>query len=297
MNIIEKKGSFTYWVKDESINNLNDKNEFYVFVYVIFKLNGKIINDNSFKVSSLNLIILEKVKNILDFLELKYKIIKLKRSFNLTFNYEDIKFVLEKKFNFNSLNSIEKRAFVSSCFLSKGWINSPISKYYHLEIWIDNKEILFNLKKILEEFNIFFKVSKKNNRNLLYIKKSSMISDFLKIINSSQTLLYFEDERIVRDMISNINKINSIEEYNEKKIKESSDRQLESYFFIIENNLENNLTNNQKKIIKLKLQNKNLSLNDLTYMFNKLNKTNYSKSTINNWLKKIEDISKNNKNE
>ncbi len=286
-----KVGSFTDWVKDEILNNLKTIDEKKIMMFSLFLLNG-FEKEDKYIVKSINKNLKEKFLGIIsEYICNDYFVHENQKSFSVEFKKSFVEGFINKDISYENLDLNQKKSVLVGVFIAGGWINSPTSKFYHLEIRIKDDHILDIVKKILDEFDISYKQIVKNNKNEIYIKKSSLISDFLKLINSIESLLYYEDERIVRDMISNMKKIEAIESHNYSKTINSSKNQILAYNIIKKNHKIKILTTNQQKIIKLRIENKDLSLNDLTYLFNKINETNFSKSTINSWLKKIVKIS------
>ena len=53
---------------------------------------------------------------------------------------------------------------------------------------------------------------------MIYIKESEKISDFLRLINATKALLYYEDIRIYRDHVNMTNRLNNCEQANVDRI-------------------------------------------------------------------------------
>ena len=186
------------------------------------------------------------------------------------------------------MNKKKNSSFIlSSQFLLSGYINNPVSKYYHFEIRANSTWEKNVLKKIFDEINIEPKERYKNNAHYLYIKRSSWISDILKFMNAQQAVFSFEDQRIERDFVSQLKKMESISEYNNNKIQSASSEQKVSIEYLIEKNLMKSFNQKKQNLAYMRLKKLNLSLEDLAFEYNKKYNQNFSKSTINHWLREF----------
>ena len=111
-----------------------------------------------------------------------------------------------------------KRAYIRGVFISSGSINDPKKSRYHLEIIVDNEEYGNFINELLNFYDLNSKIIKRDNRFMIYIKEAEKIGDFLRIINSTNALLYYEDIRIYRDHKNMTNRINNCEQANVDKI-------------------------------------------------------------------------------
>jgi len=128
----------------------------------------------------------------------------------------------------------EKRAYLRGMFLSSGSVNDPKTARYHLEFFISNKEQSNFLKNLLNEYNLNSKIFKRNKGYMVYIKEAEKISDFLRIINAFQAVLYFEDIRIYRDHKNMTNRLNNCEQANIDKSIDSADKQIKEIYMLKE---------------------------------------------------------------
>ena len=111
----------------------------------------------------------------------------------------------------------EKRAYLRGAFLAGGSINDPVSANYHLEIYTtDKKEAIF-LQRLMNEFLLNAKITKRRESLIVYLKEAEAISEFLKLVSAFSGLFKFEELRIQRDFNNSINRIINCEIANEKK--------------------------------------------------------------------------------
>ncbi len=118
------------------------------------------------------------------------------------------------------------RAYLSGIFLMTGSINDPKTSRYHLEFNLSDKENALFVSNLLNRYDLNSKVLTRENRYMVYIKEAEKISDFLRIINASNALLYYEDIRIYRDHKNMTNRLNNCEQANVDKIIETANKQL-----------------------------------------------------------------------
>ena len=120
-----------------------------------------------------------------------------------------------KNLNFDDFNLC--RNILIGAFLSGGSVNNPISRTYHLEfrtLSSEYKDIIFSA---LQKFDLHPKLLEHHNKFVIYFKKSTEISDLLKIFNAQNSMFYLEDNRIERDMFNNLQRLVNLEVFNLNK--------------------------------------------------------------------------------
>ena len=120
----------------------------------------------------------------------------------------------------------EKKSYLQGLFLACGSINDPKKSRYHLEFYVDIKEYAEFISKILNEFYLNSKVLKRDNKYMVYIKEAEKIGDFLRIIQSINSLFYYEDIRIYRDHVNMTNRLNNCEQANVDKMIQTATNQV-----------------------------------------------------------------------
>lgn len=180
-----------------------------------------------------------------------------------------------------------KRAYIRGAFLGIGYICEP-QKHYHLEFVCTTYKQAENLKNLINCFDIDAKIIEKKENFIVYIKEAEQISEFLKIIEAHKALLQLENIRIVKDVRNNVNRIVNCETANLNKVVATSVKQKENIQFIQKTVGLDYLPKPLKEIAVLRLQNPDLSLEELSQMTN----PKISKSGVNHRLKKINNIAK-----
>lgn len=181
-----------------------------------------------------------------------------------------------------------KTSFLRGAFLSCGSINNPY-KEYHLEFQTKSTKIAILIQQILNYFNLNSKIGKRRNSLIVYIKDAEAISDFLKIINTTESMLDFEDIRIRRDYNSSLNRLINCRVANDIKSLDAATNQLK-YIKIIEKKIGlKKLSPKLVEVIELRKKNPEGSLTDLSNDSFEMG-LNLSKSCINHRFRKIKEI-------
>ena len=183
------------------------------------------------------------------------------------------------------------KAYIRGCFLACGSINRPTTKYYHLELNLHDEDYADFLQKTAKKAGVHFKEALRRNNYVLYLKKSEEIADFLRFIGAHNALLKFEDERITRDFYNSNNRLSICEISNEVKVIEAGRRQCEAIEKIKSKNMLGMLTDKDRYIAELRLENPEMSMLDLAELYSQ-RKESISKSGINHAMIRILDLSK-----
>ncbi|AGR40770.1 DNA-binding protein WhiA [Spiroplasma taiwanense] len=178
------------------------------------------------------------------------------------------------------------RAYVSGIFIAIGSVNSPDTTNYHLELQFKDEFSAIYFCEITNLFNFNFKIFRKKNTYMCYIKKSIEISDFLKFIDASRAVLKFETTRINRDFNNNINRMMNIDIYNQQKTLFAGAKQIEQINIIIQKGLFNELSEKAQLLATIRLENPDSSFSELEIILNDRN-VKITKSGISNLFKII----------
>ena len=182
------------------------------------------------------------------------------------------------------------RAYLRGLFIASGSINDPKTSRYHLEFIINDIEYANYIVTLLNKFNLNSKVIKREKNYMVYIKEAEKISDFLRVINAYQAVLYFEDIRIYRDHKNMTNRLNNCEQANVDKIFLTASKQLKDIKKIKEKGLYDILDNKIKEVIKYREQYPESSLQELSIIMSKELGYNITKSGLNHRFRKIKEI-------
>lgn len=240
--------SFTSVVKKE-VSKLETKEaESIAELSAIIRNIGVFVSDR-IKVTTENASVARRIFNLIKKIYHISPKITVRRGYNFNKNYVYILEITHKtdfilsdlSIDYENIDNIPKlyiygddeqsRAYLRGIFLATGSINDPKKSRYHLEFFVDNLNYAKFVSKMLNEYNLNSKVLKKDNKYMVYIKEAEKIGDFLRILNTTNALFYYEDIRIYRDHKNMTNRLNNCEQANVDKtvlaaLKQVSDIEL-----------------------------------------------------------------------
>lgn len=169
-----------------------------------------------------------------------------------------------------------KKSFVTGLFLSGGSVNNLDSPNYHLELQSLDSNLILKAQEILVSFHLDFKLRKRGNKFLTYVKKSSMVSDFLKILSAKNCMFEYENNRMEKDIYNQIRKLNNIDISNYKKSLESSTKQIE----VLKKINFTMLKDDEKIYYKIRIQNPEDSFKEIAEKMSKILKKEITKAQV-----------------
>lgn len=190
----------------------------------------------------------------------------------------------------------EKRAYLKGVFLRTGSINDPKTSMYHLEFFIDYLEEAKFISNLLNEFYLNSKIINRDKGYMVYIKEAEKIGDFLRIINASQAVMYYEDIRIYRDHKNMTNRLNNCEQANIEKSILTSSKQIEDINLIIDKIGIDALDNKLEEAITYRLKYPESSLQELSEIMSLETNKMITKSGLNHRFRKLKEIANNLRN-
>lgn len=235
--------SFTSEVKNEISNLKTTKTENISELSAIIRNIGT-INDDILKITTENEYVARRIFNLI---KIEYNFLPkiiVRRGYNFNKNYiyileikqkieeilEDLSVNLKNKIDIPKeyIYSDEEqiRSYLRGLFLSVGSVNDPKKSRYHLEFFVDNEEYAIFISNLLNMYYLNSKTIKKDNKYMVYIKEAEKIGDFLRILNATNALFYYEDIRIYRDHKNMTNRLNNCEQANVDKIIQTATTQI-----------------------------------------------------------------------
>ena len=184
----------------------------------------------------------------------------------------------------------EVKAYLRGTFLNRGSVNDPKTSQYHLEFLYDNKFEAVVVQRLLNQFDMNSKIIIRDTKYMVYIKEAEKISDFLKVINAYQAVLYYENIRIYKEQKNNTNRLNNCEQANIDKIIETCNNQIKDIFFIDENLGLDFLDDKIKEACEYRLKYPETSLTELSKIISLETNSNITKSGLNHRFRKIKEI-------
>lgn len=189
-------------------------------------------------------------------------------------------------------DDILSKAFLRGSFLARGSTNDPKNGDYHLEITTISQEEALFIQRLMNKFSLNAKIVKRRNDYVIYLKDISSISDFFRIIGASKTAFNIDDLVIKREYKANIQRQMNAEIANEMKTLSAAKKQIH-YINTIQYNYDLNKVDPKILLImKVRLDHKDASLNELIEILEKEYGEHITKSGINHRFIKIKELAK-----
>ncbi|MGE5456133.1 MAG: DNA-binding protein WhiA [Ignavibacteriales bacterium] len=182
------------------------------------------------------------------------------------------------------------RAYIKGLFLIIGSINDPKKSRYHLEFSVDDEEYANFINDLLNNFTLNSKIIKRESKYMIYIKEAEKIGDFLRLINASNAVLYYEDIRIYRDHKNMTNRLNNCEQANIDKMIMAASNQINDIELIEKIGGLELLDEKEKIVATYRLKYPEASLLELSEIISIETGKAITKSGINHRIKKIETL-------
>lgn len=294
--------SFTGEIKTE-LSKLNlDKLE------AISELSGMLRNsitiNNSIKVTTDNSAVARCVFNLIKRIYSVAASITVRHGYNYNKHYM---YILNIKENYKSIiedlcldknipddyiidDDILIKSYLRGVFMASGSVNDPKKSRYHLEISVDNKDYAVFICNLINRFYLNAKILSRDNRYMIYIKEAEKIGDFLRLMNSVNTLFYYEDIRIYRDHKNMTNRLNNCEQANVDKIINTALKQVNNIELISEKASLDLLDDKTREIANYRLKYKEASLLELSEIITMETGNKITKSGLYHRFKKIDDL-------
>ncbi|GBU10826.1 putative sporulation transcription regulator WhiA [Erysipelotrichaceae bacterium] len=307
-----REQTFSQQVKEEIAATLNEKsfNESWSFLSAFIKQNGS-LTLNGMKlgvdIQTANPVIARRVFQILRkfypdvIIEIVVrKTVKLKKQTLYVLRIKDNDKTFLKEINFfdgeGFIMTLPERvkekerlllSYMQGLFLATGSINNLQLSSYHLEISFAQEEHAYAVQEIMGKQGIHFKTIKRRNYQILYIKDSTMIGDYLAFMQAIQARFSFEDIRISRDMMNSMNRLINCEVANEQKSQKATAIQIENILYLKEERENEVFSEKEEAIFELRLQHQDVSLAELSDLLSSEKHVDVSKSGLNHVFRKI----------
>ena len=182
------------------------------------------------------------------------------------------------------------RGYLSGCFLATGSINDPSNTSYHLEMTSQEEAHAEFIIRLLQKFHINAHMTVRRNQQVVYVKASEQITDFLRVIGASDAIFTFEDVRIQRDFVNSLSRLNNCEIANEAKSFGVAQKQAEAVRYLADSGHLAKLTDKDREIALLRLEYDDASLLELASIYEEKTGVVLSKSGIRHRFNKIMEL-------
>ena len=185
-----------------------------------------------------------------------------------------------------------RRAYLRGVFLGSGSMTDP-QRSYHLEIVTRSEEYAQNLITLIENYNIYPRMSYRKESIIVYLKESEQISDFLALIGAYDAVMQLENTRIQKNMRNQVNRLVNCEAANMNKSINAAQRQIQSIRIVAEKMGLERLPDSLRQAAEARLNHPEESLKDLGQLLD----PPVGKSGMNHRMRRLEKLADQVRNE
>jgi len=173
-------------------------------------------------------------------------------------------------------------AFLAGVFISSGTVTSPDSAY-HLELVMRSREAAELVIEVCSSFGVFPKMTVRSGKNVLYLRDSVEVEDFLAQVGAPQSSLSIMEVKVMREVRNNLNRRTNCDTANIFKTTSAAALQVKAIEALKSSGKLDELEVELQITARLRLENPLASLAELV----ELHPTAITKSGLNHRLKRI----------
>lgn len=181
-------------------------------------------------------------------------------------------------------------AYLRGAFLVRGSVNDPNARSAHLEISSTNEEEILFLQRIMNEYDLNARISKRKNYLVLYIKARDSITDFLYHIGCKKIMESYQDTIIKKSLKTNAKRSVNLTLANQDKTNASASEQLKYIEYLEYNYPLQNLDSKLLMVMKVRKEYPDYSLMDLLEIIHNEYDPKLSKSGLNHRFRKLKEL-------
>ena len=184
-----------------------------------------------------------------------------------------------------------KESYLRGAFLARGSINDPKNGDYHAEISTTSDNDALFIQKVMNEFNLNAKITKRRNDFVIYLKDVTAISDFLRIIGANHQAFALDENVIKREYKASLTRQMNAEIANEMKTLSASKKQID-YINTIQYNIKDlsKIDSSILLVMKVRLDHKDASFKELLEIIESEYGIKMTKSGLNHKFIKIKEM-------
>ena len=301
--------SFSIRVKNEIINDKCEKTEMISLLSAYIR-NNAVITEDAILINTENLEISKYIFKLFKELYNITPVITVRKSFNfkksmsyllrVSTNIEvilsDLSLINKDKLFINIpreyiYEDIDlKKSYLKGVFLATGSINDPKTARYHLEFLIDDYDYSLFICELLDFFYLNSKLIQRTNGFMVYLKEAEKIGDFLRVMDATNCVLYYEDIKAFREHKNLVNRLNNCEQANVDKTISSALSLIEDIDLIEKTISLDAIDDKLKQVCIYRKKYREESLLELSKIISLENNINLTKSGLNHRIRKIKEI-------
>ena len=176
-----------------------------------------------------------------------------------------------------------KASFLKGAFLAGGSVTDP-SKGYHMELSTVHQNVAREAYTLIQEVLSFYpKSAKRSGGQVLYLKQSDQISDFLAYLGASVAAMGIMEAKLEKELNNKVNRRCNCDEANTSKVVEAAQEQLTAIRLLRDRGMLENVPAKLLQAANARLENPESSLTELASIM----EPPISKPAMNHRLKKL----------
>ena len=176
-----------------------------------------------------------------------------------------------------------KAAFLRGAFLAGGSVTDP-GKGYHMEITTTHMSVSGEMYLLMGEVLSFYpKSARRGGSNVLYLKQSEQISDFLTYLGAPVAAMGIMEARLEKELNNKVNRRCNCDDANISKVVEAAQEQLAAIRILKETGMLEKIPAKIKQAADAREANPTASLTELAAMM----EPPITKPAMNNRMKKL----------
>lgn len=181
-----------------------------------------------------------------------------------------------------------RAAFLRGAFLAGGSVTDP-EKAYHLELTTTHQTVAREAYTLIHEVLSFYpKTAARGGGQVLYLKQSDQISDFLACLGASVASMGIIEAKLEKELNNKVNRRCNCDDANTSKVVEAAQEQLAAIQTLRQRAVVDNLPRKLQQALTAREENPEASLSELASMMD----PPISKPAMNHRLKKLVELSK-----
>ena len=181
-----------------------------------------------------------------------------------------------------------KASFLRGAFLAGGSVTDP-GKGYHMEITTTHQSVARETDVLIREaMNFVPKTAARGGGQVLYLKQSELISDFLTYLGAPVAAMGIMEARLEKELNNKVNRRCNCDDANTSKVVEAAQEQLAAIRILREAGMIEKLPAKLKQAALARQEHPSASLSELAGMMD----PPITKPAMNNRMKKIVELSR-----
>ena len=181
-----------------------------------------------------------------------------------------------------------KTAFLRGAFLAGGSVTDP-AKGYHMELSTTHRSVALETYLLIQEAMDFRpKNAERSGTQVLYLKQSELISDFLTYLGAPVAAMGIMEARLEKELNNKVNRRCNCDDANTSKVVEAAQEQLSAIRILQESGMLDKLPGKIKQAAEAREKNPFASLSELAGMMD----PPITKPAMNNRMKKLVQLAR-----